>query len=462
MTVQTKQKKEVKEVKAKEAKKPKASFPKNFKKPSRWFSPQMAAWAVLLFCFSLFCILAYLLASSLISYFSHSVQPQKASLTAREGLEVSVRHANQERFLLIPLNQTEQLNQGDVVRTAQGSRAIIMSFDGTNLELSSDSEVKIEEHQVRITNFVQKEKRLVFQVVRGVIKVSLDTLQVRDYSKGLVKLVTPDNAEIFFNDPIKGNYPGGTYTVDLEGKGTTRSLITSLASNPRPIDVRAGGQLQSLQPGQRITIERGGPPLLQTGERELINNGAFIDGLDYWIERHNQGGDGGSLNGRVLPDSEVVDDGTITRAHILRYDANGNSEESLLRQELKVDVSEYASLMFRFKGRIRLQSLAGGGWYANEYPLFVRIEYKDRNNQTQVLFRGFYFKAKDSSTQTYDGRSNELLRSEQWKENNWQEFQIDLANELRQKPVYITSIEVGAAGHDFESYFTEVSLLAKN
>lgn len=441
---------------------PASKSPPDKKRSRRLIPPQLTAWVVLLICFGLFCGLTYFISSSLIDYFSHSVQPKRATFTALSASEVSVRHTGQDRFLLVSQNQSEPISEGDVVRTAQGSRAVLQLFDGTSLELTSNSEVQLIEHQVKTTNFVQKEKRIVFRVIRGVINIKVEPLSLREYSRGLVKATILDDAEVLFNDQTTGNYPGGTYTIDLDGNGSNITWVASLPTNRSAIDVRSAGQSLSLSPRQRVKIERGAVPVLpQRAERELISNGAFIDGFDYWKEQHDQGGDGQSIQGRVLPDSEMIDDGTITRCHILRYESKGNFEESSLRQELNnVDVREYNALVFQFKGRIKLQTLPGGGTQAIEYPLFVKIHYTDRDGQARDLFRGFYFKAADANTRTYD-LGNELLKSQQWKENNWEEFQLDLA-QLRQKPAYINSIEIGSAGHDFESYFTEISLIAKS
>jgi hypothetical protein len=431
--------------------------------PRRRLPPSLAAWLVLLVCFGLFCGLTWLILSSVMDYLSHSVQPQKATVTALSASEVSVRHAGQDRFLLISQNQSEPLNEGDLVRTAQGSRAIVQLMDGTSLDLASNSEVELLEHQVKTTNFVQKEKRVVFRVGRGTVTVKLEPFSSKDYSKSLVKATLLDEAEILFNDPVKGNYPAGTYTIDLDGNGTTTGWLASLPTNPSPIDVKGAGQVLSLAPRQKVKLEQGAAPILPPrDERELIKNNAFIDGLDFWKEQHDQGGDGGATQGRVLPDSEMIDDGTITRAHILRYESQGNFEESSLHQDINVDVRDYNSLLFKFKGRISKQSLAGGGIFGNEYPLFIKIYYTDRDGQARQLFRGFYFKAADANTRTFDRAGNEqLLGSQQWRENKWEEFQIDLA-QLRQKPAYINAIEIGSAGHDFESYFTEVYLTAKS
>ncbi|MEI6046529.1 MAG: hypothetical protein WCS37_19430 [Chloroflexota bacterium] len=433
----------------------------HLKQPQRRFPPQLTAWLVLILAFGLFCLLTWLIASALIDYFSSSIKLQQASVTALSDSEVSVLHAGQERFLLVSQNQSESVSQGDLVRTAQSSKARLLFFDGTSLELSSNSEVQLNEYQVRITNFVQKEKRIFFEVIKGVVNIKVEPLDLDEYSKGTIKATTSEGTEIFFNDQLKGNYPSGSYTIDVEGNLANRvTWVTSLTANRSPIDVRAAGQTRLLAPDQRFKIVQGQPPELPL-DRELVSNGAFIDGFDYWKEQHDQGGDGGKIQGRALPDSEMVDDGTITRAHILRYESQGNFEETSLRQDLNTDVREYTSLIFKLKGRLRLQSLPGGGVVGNEYPLFIKINYVDRDGQTRDLFRGFYFKAADANTRTYDRVGSQLLGSLQWKENKWEQFELDLTNQLLLKPAYLNYIVVGSAGHDFESYFTEVSLIAK-
>lgn len=302
--------------------------PKNVE-PHRLLKPQLTAWLVLISCFAVFCLIAYSITSSVVDYFSNSVKPQSATALALPGAEVSVRHTGQDRFILVGQNQPESLNEGDILRTALNGSALLTLFDGSTVELSSNTELILTEQRIRTTNFVQKEKRLNLTLLHGVIKLKIEPLILQEYSRALVKATTPYNTEFLFNDFVKGNYPSGTYIIDLEGNGANRTWVTSQATNLQAIDVRADGKTASLLPGQRFIIERGaGPTLPEHGERELLNNGAFIDGFDFWKEQHDQGGDGGSVIGRALPDSELIDDGTITRAHILRYESSGNFEET--------------------------------------------------------------------------------------------------------------------------------------
>jgi hypothetical protein len=157
-------------------------------------------------------------------------------------------------------------------------------------------------------------------------------------------------------------------------------------------------------------------------------------------------------------DAERINDGIQPRARIFRLDprAKGTPYETSIVQEINRDVSDYEELWFSLKVKLVDQSLAGGGSQGAEYPMFVKINFVDQNNNLQELFHGFYSKANDTSTQD----QNQLGRSSKLPQDEWQEWRINLMNGSN-KPLRILKIVVGSAGHLYDSYFTDVSLIAR-
>ena len=97
--------------------------------------------------------------------------------------------------------------------------------------------------------------------------------------------------------------------------------------------------------------------------------------------------------------------------------------------------------------------LSGGGYLSSEYPLIIRVKYRDVNGDEAEYVRGFYAQ-NDTSNPTANG---ELLPRATW-------IPFDSSNLLASlpiKPFRILSIEIYASGWDYESYISNVRLKAE-
>ncbi len=437
-------------------------------RPSRRVPPQLVAWLILLFSFGLFCLLAYLAVSTVTDLLSHSVEYKEGRVQATKDRDtgVSVLHRGQPKEILV--NAEEVIKEGDEIRTDKNSDAVIKLFDNSRIDLAPGSKVRFEELRVDIQNFRRSEKRIVVQVLDGSVKFTVEPfVPSKDYSRATFKaLVPPESvgplqAEVLFNDPQSGNYVDGVYTlsVNRSPENGVRAWLNNKAK--KAVDVRGSSRSVSVGPGQRLAIEQGlplDPGLPADTQVELLVNGSFINGVDSWRPQIKQGSDKGTIDGLIQFDAERIDDGVQPRAHILRLDpkADGNYAETSLIQEVNRDVSEFEDLWFSLKVRPIYQSLSGGGQAGYEYPIFVKISYIDRGGNNQEFFYGFYYKAAEA------GRTfvlDQIGRSQKLPQDEWYNFRWNLMND-RNKPSRILRIEVGSAGHLYDSYFTDVSLVA--
>lgn len=435
-------------------------------KPRR-VPPQLMAWVILLLSFSLFCFLVYTVVSLVTDYLSQSVQSQTATVQPGRDRDanVLVLHKGQPKETLV--SREEQVKEGAEIRTDKTSEAVINLFDGSRVNLAPGSRVRLEDSRVEIKNFRRSEKRLVVYVLDGFVTFTVAPfVPGKDYNKATLKALLPSQGtvppvEVLFNDPLTGNYVEGTYTVSVSRspEDGVRAWLNNKAR--KPVDVRGVGRTVSVGPGQRLPLEQGvpGEPGLP-GERQLefITNGSFINGVDSWGLLKEQGSDRGVLDGIYQFDAERIGDGVQPRGRIWRLDpqAEGNYAETSIVQELNRDVSEYDELWFSIKVKLISQSLPGGGQQGFEYPLFVKIQYLDKAGNQQEFFYGFYYKAADNRTQVLDqvGLSKKLVQDE------WEEYRRNLLD-LRVKPARILKIIVGSAGHLYDSYFTDVSIVAR-
>ena len=432
----------------------------------RRVSPQLLAWLVMLVSFGLFCLLLYVVVSTVTDYLSHSVQNKTATVEVVQNDNVFVQHVGQPKETVVA--DSETLQEGDVIRTDKNSEAVVKFFDDSRVDLGSGTQIRIQESRVDIKNFRQSEKRLVIKVFSGTARFTVSPfVPGKDFNKSTFEAIIPgdtdtDNqAEVFFNNADTRNYVDGIFTLSVNNSPETgiKSLFSNKAS--RPVEARNATQTVSIGPGQRVAIAQGTigvPGLPADNQVNLIENGSFINGIDSWHLQAATGPTAGNIPGFIHFDSERINDGVQPRARVFRLDpaAKGTPYETSIVQEVNRDVSDYEELWFSIKVKLVDQSLAGGGSQGSEYPVFVKINFVDQNNNTQELFHGFYSKANDTSTQSQDqlGRSSKLPQDE------WQEWRVNLMTGSN-KPLRILKVVVGSAGHLYDSYFTDVSLIAQ-
>lgn len=437
---------------------------------SRRVSPQVLAWVVMLVSFTLFCLLAYFLFNTITDYLSHSVQNKPGTVDVVEDKDdnVFIQHVGQPKATVVV--DSEAIQEGDEVRTDKTSEAVITLFDGSRVYLSAGTRIRLVESHVDIKNFRQSEKRLVVKLFSGVARFTVAPFTPgRDYNRSTFIAVIPgdndnDNqAEAFFNDGDTRNYVDGTFTLSVTRSDETgvKSWLTNKANKAISLHSTTQDQTVSVGPGLRVAVAQGVigvPGVPGANEVELIENGSFINGIDSWRVQAPPSSTANNIQGFIHFDAERINDGVQPRARIARLDpqAKGTPYETSIVQDINRDVTDYEELWFSIKVKLVDQSLAGGGSQGAEYPTFIKINFVDQNNNTQELFHGFYSKANDTSTQD----QNQLGRSSKLPQDEWQEWRINLMNGAN-KPVRILKIVVGSAGHLYDSYFTDVSLIAR-
>lgn len=412
--------------------------------------PEIVAWFVLLASFAVFCFLAWWLVGLVSNFLSNTVQPQTAQLALQSNYTF-ILHPGQNHE--VQVYNGDFLHEGDVVHTDKDGQADLNLFDGSSIHLYPGTRLVFQ--QLRVTGFGRTHKDVVFMVNSGVVRIKMAAHKAED----IIQAGTDDGAAINFSD-----LSGGSYRIELErnSDGTSRTWISNYSSEGA-IKVSANGSAeQPLEAGQQLLVVKGEAPSPPDNLGvELINNGAFLDGLDGWQTGYDQGSDGGKTNGLVIADSELLGDETKTRVHFSRYggDASQNHAEVRLTQNIDKYVADYEHLNLELYVKLKYQSLQGGGALGSEYPLAVEIYYNDANGDEKHFFYGFYYINSDPNNQTYDNASDPLLHSQEIRNNIWEHFTLDLM-QLPQKPSQISRIVISASGHEFESYCTNLSLRA--
>ena len=125
--------------------------------------------------------------------------------------------------------------------------------------------------------------------------------------------------------------------------------------------------------------------------------------------------------------------------------------ETLISQHLDVDLWDYERLVLAADVRIFSHSLSGGGWQGTEYPLMLRVYYRDATGGKQPWYRGFYLSNEDG----YPVVNGVRLPS-----SDWQHVEVDLLA-LTPRPWRIERVEVVASGWDYTSAVREVHVWAE-
>jgi hypothetical protein len=218
--------------------------------------------------------------------------------------------------------------------------------------------------------------------------------------------------------------------------------------------VVAGDEVVKLQQRERVVAkgEEGLSGLLPA-ERNLILNGDFQQPLTVGWEAYNIQSDPAEVEGQA---SIVTLDG---RRVVLfsRRGAAQNHAETGTEQRINRDVRDVASLRLHLSVRLAYQSLPGGGYLSSEFPVIVRLDYKDVYGNDRFVTHGFYYM---DPIQDWPIINGEKIPPLVW-------FPYESGNllnwpQLRDAPpATVISISIYASGWEYDSMVTEVELLAE-
>ena len=208
----------------------------------------------------------------------------------------------------------------------------------------------------------------------------------------------------------------------------------------------------NLGPRQRTEVVFGEAPQPAVGiARNLIVNSDFRDGLNKgWRAYNDQGTDGGDIDGVV----ELVVDAGVRSAHFVRQGGQGNHCETILEQVIDAQMPDApTSLVVRATVQVRYQSLSGGGYLSSEYPLMIRLTYRDVYDSEAEWVQGFYYQNIADTPTTY---------GLQVPHDRWYLFESDnLLEQLPIRPYKIIRIRVYAAGWEYESLISDINLIVE-
>jgi hypothetical protein len=138
---------------------------------------------------------------------------------------------------------------------------------------------------------------------------------------------------------------------------------------------------------------------------------------------------------------------------------NIHSEAGVIQQVNK-DVRDFQSLRVFAEVRLVNQSLPGGGQLGSEFPIMLRIDYRDTDNNDRSWYHGFYYVPPPENYVLYSqpDNSNERIARLIWYPYESENLLTSLGPT---KPVFIKSIHIYASGWIYDAMVANISLLAQ-
>jgi len=394
--------------------------------------PERTAWLVLWSAFAVFCLLVVCVPLGVRHVLFYSMRSHSAILQTLSGT-VKVESLATGRIETVSKDHSATLSEGSVITLDDNSEADLRFFNGSFVHLRPGSQLVFERAQS----------------ARFSMGKNPDTIRLRS-DNGRLKIVTTrplrrNGLDFLVRLPLLGGeisvQDGGVCGAEIQPNGADIFVHSGSAL------VRASGQEIYLMAPERTTLEMGRPPSPPVAyARELLVNGDFSKCLDEgWTAFNDQGNDGGNVDGVWN-----CDDSTHT-VRFYRTGSQRNHCETIIEQEIDRDLPDpVSSLVVRANVKVVSQSLSGGGYLASEFPLMIRLKYRDQYGSENEWVHAFYVE---------NSQNNPTVNGEEIPQNEWHWYEsVNLLDSLDPKPSRIVSLRVYASGWDYESMISYISV----
>ncbi|MFB0546665.1 MAG: hypothetical protein ACETWB_07125 [Anaerolineae bacterium] len=399
-------------------------------------NPERMAWTVLLTAFAIFCLVAVGIPLGVRWYIITATVAQDTYLEAVRGT-VLVKEPGRKEASGVT-DTKDNVPEGTIVKTDATSQATLTFRKDDAVTLGT------------VTLYTRTE--VLLQKVRSPkfgISPMPDTiiLKVRE-GRVRVGVASPINSPLSFEVHTP-------HAVALVVEGSYSVEVTNdesqMTAHYGRVLVWAAEKMVILGWGERTTVASSGSPSdPMPAAQNLIVNGNFRDGLSSWRVYNEQGVDGGLVDGQV----EVVTSGNRQAVTFSRMGEDGNHCETGIIQRIEKDVRDFTSLKLHIDVRLLYQSLSGGGYLSSEFPIIIRLDYKDSYGIERFWTHGFYYQNEDN----YPIQNGELILRYRWSPYESDNLMETLGNI---RPAYITAIRIYASGWNYQSEVSEAGLIVE-
>lgn len=397
-------------------------------------NPERVAWAVLLVAFGLFCAIIIIVPLSIRAHILGAVREQGAVVESLTGTVV-VDPPVGTGAIPVGKGQSVSIAPGTTIRVDESSEAVVRLFDHSFMRLFSGSTVTLVRSEAPRFAASPLPNRVHLSLLGGHVQIGTALSVDAPLDFQVTTLQARSNLDA-----------DGSYAVVVTND---RSEIISYRGHAR---VTAMDQLVTLEGRARTAVAFGSPPDPPSDlARNLIVNGDLREPLSpAWRMFNDQGADGGSVDGTT----EMVVDQGLPAARFFRTGAQGNHCETILEQTIDQAVPDpLTSLQVRATVKVRFQGLSGGGYLSSEYPLMIRVTYRDVYDSEAEWIAGFYYQNALDTPTTY---------GIQIPHDRWFVYESDnLLENLPIRPYRIVRVRVYASGWDYESLISDINLIVE-
>ena len=396
---------------------------------------QRLAWATLVAGFVLFVLLVVAIPRTVTWAIERVRQDAPAPVLVISG-QVYVLAAGSPNWVVRA--GATQLNPGDSISTHESSRAFLTLPDDSTVLMYPDTELTLV-----ASNFVRyrpETMQITLEQSRGKTRI------------GVAPVVSPEKRAFRVRTPaFAAALQEGSFAVEVNaatrerGSETEAEFRGSLVARLGNAEVTDGERVVALSKRERVTTKDGRLPAAPLpAAQDLIEMGDFTalapDWNDIWRKEDRSER---QPKGTVTPHPDGV---FLTRA-------GEGPGETVLVQHINRDVWDFEELILAVRVKAVYQNLPGGGTAGSEYPIMVRVSFRDITGGETLWYHGFY----------YDAPTDERYSTKHAThapQDAWYEYEIDLL-QLTPRPTFIHTIEVAAAGWSFEGAIQKISLVGE-
>jgi hypothetical protein len=404
--------------------------------PSSRDSERMA-WMVLITAFSIFCSLALLIPASMRWYIINATVPIQTEVTSVRGTVIIGDLAAGVSSSLTD-GSSANIEETFTVSTDDTSQAILAFSQDSSLTMYGNTTISLKETRTPRFGLSPNPTHIIIEV-----------------QKGRVRATSALNREALNFDVHTPHalieLDMGSYSIevnDQETQATTRLGQAKVTGNGAEVE---------LNQGERAVVGAGEAPssplpaaqnLLKSSE--FNPNSLETEWTPYEI----------SFSENISTTTQVI---TFQNRNVLQLRSEGEDNihtEVGVIQEVNKDVRDFQSLRIFSEVRLVRQSLPGGGLLGSEFPIMLRLDYKDAENNDRSWYHGFYYAPPPENFILYNQPDNSSERVARF---IWYPYESEnlLTSLGPAKPVYIKSIRLYASGWIYESMLDNIYLLAQ-
>jgi len=387
------------------------------------------AWICLVTAFAIWCVMAGSVAVTGWSYRRNATESPSATLSVERG---TVFYGGPSAADQMRARPGMPADEGGIVEVGDNGLATLDLFDGSSVKLMGNTRMELS--LLRVGKFNPDHTRLVLGMIEGAAHFSIAG-----------KL--PYGREVMLNTPHgKVSLSKGEYLVWVQDDGTRVSSYVGQAKagvDDHAVRIR-DGQRALLPPDG---FPRGPFPLAEN----LLKNGDFARQFAGWTMLDNNEPGRPDVGGTRRLVDETIAGKRVQAMQISRDTDKDTHNETGITQDVNRDVSAYRNIAVTAWVKINSASLSGGGYLGSEYPVMFRVNYTDERGGRPGWTHGFYF-ANPENRPTANG---EIIA-----QGEWFPF-LGQLSELPDHPIFIKSIEVLSAGHDFDASIADIRLIAE-